>query len=59
MDFFFGRNSGNSSRSVFALYEAAAAFRAHDLDVARGMNRTTDYLAINPMGKPLRWSMAS
>lgn len=51
MDFFFGRVSGNSARSAFALYEAKVPFTAHPLDTPSGENRTADYLALNPMGK--------
>ena len=51
MDFHFGKNSGNSARSAFALYEARATFTAHALDVPGGASRASDYLALNPMGK--------
>src|SRR3569623_396751 len=51
MDFFYGRLSGNSARSAFALFEAGAPFTAHPLDTPSGENRTPDYLALNPMGK--------
>ena len=51
MDFFFGRLSGNSARSAFALYESGAPFTAHPLDTPSGENRTAAYLALNPMGK--------
>lgn len=51
MDFHFGKNSGNSARSAFALYEARVAFTPHALDVPSGSSRAPGYLALNPMGK--------
>ena len=51
MDFFYGRVSGNSARSAFALYESGAPFTAHPLDTPSGENRKAEYLALNPMGK--------
>ena len=51
MDFHFGRNSGNSARSAFALLEARVAFTPHPLDVPRGATRTPSYLTLNPLGK--------
>jgi len=51
MDFFYGRLSGNSARSAFALFEAGAPFTAHPLDTPSGENRTAAYLALNSMGK--------
>lgn len=51
MDFFYGRLSGNSARSAFALYESEAPFTAHPLDTVSGENRSAAYLALNPMGK--------
>jgi glutathione S-transferase len=51
MDFHFGRNSGNSARSAFALYEARAAFESRPIDVPAGASRGSEYLAVNPMGK--------
>src|SRR5262245_8979125 len=51
MDFYFGKNSGNSARSAFALYEAGVAFTPHALDVPGGASRAPAYLALNPLGK--------
>lgn len=51
MDFFYGRVSGNSARSAFALYESGAAFTGHPLDTPSGENQKPEYLALNPMGK--------
>lgn len=51
MDLFYGRMSGNSARSLFALYEARAVFTPHLLDTRGGENRAAAYLALNPMGK--------
>jgi len=36
MDLFYGRMSGNSARSVFALYEAGAAFTPRLVDTHGG-----------------------
>jgi len=51
MHFHFGRNSGNSARSAFALFEARVAFTPHALHLPGGDAHARDYLAINPMGK--------
>jgi glutathione S-transferase len=51
MDFFYGRLSGNSARTAFALHESGAPFTGHPLDTATGENRSAAYLALNPMGK--------
>jgi glutathione S-transferase len=51
MDLFYGRWSGNSSRSVFGLHELGADFRPRLVDTRAGENRGNDYLALNPMGK--------
>jgi glutathione S-transferase len=51
MHFHFGRNSGNSARAAFALFEARIAFTPHALDVPSGAAQAADYLALNPMGK--------
>src|SRR5262245_31028796 len=51
MDFYFGKNSGNSARSAFALYEARASFTPHALNVPGGDSRTVHYRAVNPLGK--------
>ena len=51
MDLFYGRMSGNSARSLFALYEADAVFTPNLLDTHGGENRAAAYLALNPMGK--------
>jgi glutathione S-transferase len=51
MDFHFGKNSGNSARSAFALYEARVRFTPYALDVPTGDSRAADYMGLNPMGK--------
>ncbi len=51
MDLYYGRVSGNSARSLFALYESGAPFTPRLLDTRAGQNRSADYLAVNPMGK--------
>jgi len=51
VDLFYGRMSGNSARSLFALYEANAVFTPHALDTHGGENRAAAYLALNPIGK--------
>ena len=51
MDLYYGRMSGNSSRSLFALHEIGAPFTPRLVDPQRGENRTEAYLAVNPMGK--------
>jgi glutathione S-transferase len=51
MDFHFGKNSGNSARTAFALYESRVTFTPHALDVPTGESRAADYMALNPMGK--------
>jgi glutathione S-transferase len=51
MDFYFGKNSGNSARSAFALYEARVAFTPHALNVPGGDSRAASYRAVNPLGK--------
>ena len=51
MDFYFGRLSGNSTRSAFALFEAGIPFTPHPIGTPHGENREAPYLALNPMGK--------
>jgi glutathione S-transferase len=51
MDLFFSRTSGNSSRSVFALYESGADWTPRVVDPPAGETRRPEYLALNPMGK--------
>jgi glutathione S-transferase len=51
MHFHFGRNSGNSARSAFALVEAQATFTPHPLNLPDGEARAAGYQALNPMGK--------
>jgi glutathione S-transferase len=51
MDFYFGRLSGNSTRSAFALCEAGVAYRSHSIGTPHGENREAPYLALNPLGK--------
>ena len=51
MDFYFGRLSGNSARSAFALCEAGIPFTPHPVGTPNGENRLPPYLTLNPMGK--------
>jgi glutathione S-transferase len=51
MELFYGHNSGNSARSVFALHESGAPFTPRLLDTRGGENRAAGYVAVNPMGK--------
>ena len=51
MDFYFGRLSGNSTRSAFALCEAGIPFTPHPVGTPNAENRLAPYLALNPMGK--------
>ena len=51
MDFYFGRLSGNSARSAFALCEAGIPFTPHPIGTPHSENRQPPYLALNPMGK--------
>src|SRR5579863_6861327 len=51
MDFYFGRLSGNSTRSAFALCEAGIPFTPHPVGTPNGENRQAPYLALNQMGK--------
>jgi len=51
LDFHFGKQSGNSARVAFALYEGKIPFTPHMLHLPRGEGRTPEYLALNPMGK--------
>lgn len=51
MELHFSRNSGNSARAVFGLFEAGATWEPHLVDVKSGENRGPAYLAVNPMGK--------
>jgi glutathione S-transferase len=51
MDFYYGRMSGNSARSAFALYESGCEFNAHLVHTRAGENQKPDYLTVNPMGK--------
>jgi glutathione S-transferase len=51
MDLFFSRNSGNSSRSVFALIESGVPWNQRPIDWRAGETRSAAYLALNPMGK--------
>lgn len=51
MHFYLGRNSGNSARSAFALFEVGATFTSHALDVPSGDGKAPGYIALNPMGK--------
>lgn len=51
MDLFYSRNSGNSSRTIFALTEAGADWNPRPIDARAGENRAPAYLAVNPMGK--------
>jgi glutathione S-transferase len=51
MDFYYGRFSGNSARSAFALVEAGVAYTPRPVATPDGENRRPPYLALNPMGK--------
>src|SRR6266849_4602669 len=51
MDFYYGRNSGNSARAAFGLFESGAPFEPRQLNIKANQNREPAYLAINPMGK--------
>jgi len=51
MDLYYGRNSGNSARAMFGLIEAGAAWAPRLVDPKALENQSSDYLAINPMGK--------
>jgi glutathione S-transferase len=51
MDFYYGPNSGNSSRVAFALFEMKATYLPCRVDIAAGEHRAAPYRAINPMGK--------
>lgn len=51
MDLFYGRNSGNSARAIFAFEESGLEWRARLVDPKAGENRAPEYLAVNPMGK--------
>ena len=51
MHFHFGRNSGNSARSAFALFEARVPFTPHALDVPASEGQVPAHLALNPLGK--------
>jgi glutathione S-transferase len=51
MDLYYGRNSGNSARAVFGLFEAGARWEPRLIDPKAGENRAAGYLAVNPMGK--------
>jgi glutathione S-transferase len=51
MDLYYGRMSGNSARSIFALFEVGAPFELRLVDPRKKENRTPEYLAVNPMGK--------
>jgi glutathione S-transferase len=51
MDLFYSRNSGNSSRALFALHESGAAWNPRPIDPRAGENRAPAYLAVNPTGK--------
>jgi len=51
MDFYYGLNSGNSSRAAFCLYETGGDFSPRVLDTQTAENRGAAYLTVNPMGK--------
>ena len=51
MDFYFGRLSGNSARSAFALCEAGIPFTPHPIGTPHSENRQPPYLALNLIGK--------
>ncbi len=51
MELYYTRNSGNSARSVFTLFESKIDWKQRPLDPHNGETRNSEYLAINPMGK--------
>lgn len=51
MELHYGRMSGNSSRCVFALFEAGVSWEVRLVDTTVGANRAPAHLALNPMGK--------
>ncbi len=51
MDFFYGRMSGNSLRSAFALAEAGVQYQPRLVDTKAGEQASAAYRAVNPMGK--------
>jgi glutathione S-transferase len=51
MELFYGRMSGNSSRAVFGLNEVGVKYEPRLVDTTKAENKSSDYLALNPMGK--------
>lgn len=51
MEFYYGRVSGNSARTAFALNEAGAHYTAHLVYTPSGENRSPAYMAVAPTGK--------
>ena len=51
MEFYYGRLSGNSARTAFALHEAGVHYSARLVYTPKGENRSPAYVAINPTGK--------
>lgn len=51
MDLYYGKNSGNSARSLLCLEEAKIPYTPRLLDPKQGDNRAPAYLGVNPMGK--------
>jgi glutathione S-transferase len=51
IEFYYSPVSGNSSRVAFLLHEAQVSFTPHVVDASQGETRTSEYRALNPMGK--------
>jgi glutathione S-transferase len=51
VELYYGRASGNSARSVYALNEAGVHYSGHLIYTPSGENRSTAYLAVNPTGR--------
>jgi glutathione S-transferase len=51
VEFYYGRVSGNSARTAFALNEAGAHYTSHLVYTPSGENLSPAYLAVNPTGK--------
>jgi glutathione S-transferase len=51
VEFYYGRLSGNSARTAFALHEAGVHYSGRLVYTPKGENRSPAYVAINPTGK--------
>jgi glutathione S-transferase len=51
VELYYGRVSGNSARSAFALHEAGVHYHGHLIYTPSGENRSAAYLAVNPTGR--------